>query len=175
MCSTLYDKITLSFDRFHSKQILLNAESCQWLILFNENQFTFANCRTNIVKLQNEFYKPRDLSENNELENLFDAILNQRSMAMDSGYVADVRSFLSLFYKTNPLSWIVNYVYVCRWWNITIALKMLHKRISAPMYLPWTFCAAAIMVWHRMPNIWNYALTIRSPIGRTCGPMWMNR
>lgn len=42
------------------------------------------------MKLQNEYYKPRDLSENNELENLIDAILNQRSMAMDSGYVADV-------------------------------------------------------------------------------------
>lgn len=42
------------------------------------------------MKLKNEFYKPRDLSEDSELDNIVDAILNQQSMAMDSGYVADV-------------------------------------------------------------------------------------
>ena len=46
--------------------------------------------RTNVVTLQNEFYKPQDLNENNGMENIMNAILNQRSMAMDSGYVADV-------------------------------------------------------------------------------------
>lgn len=42
------------------------------------------------MKLKEQFYKPRDLSENNELENIVDAVLKQKSMAMDTGYVADV-------------------------------------------------------------------------------------
>lgn len=46
--------------------------------------------RENILKLKEEYYKPRDLAENEELENIIDAILKQKAMAMDTGYVADV-------------------------------------------------------------------------------------
>ncbi|XP_031620899.1 peroxidase [Contarinia nasturtii] len=44
----------------------------------------------NILKLKEEYYKPRDLAEDEELENIIDAILKQKAMAMDTGYVADV-------------------------------------------------------------------------------------
>lgn len=50
----------------------------------------FSNFRENILKLKEEFYKPRDLSDDDELENIIDAILKQKAMAMDTGYVADV-------------------------------------------------------------------------------------
>lgn len=50
----------------------------------------FSNSRNNILKLKDEYYKPRDLSEDDELENIVDAILKQKAMAMDAGYVADV-------------------------------------------------------------------------------------
>lgn len=40
--------------------------------------------------MKEEFYKPRDLAEDEELENIIDAILKQKAMAMDTGYVADV-------------------------------------------------------------------------------------
>lgn len=53
-------------------------------------------CRESILKLEEQYYKPVDLSENDELENIVDAILHQKAMAMDSGYVASVR-FLSIF------------------------------------------------------------------------------
>lgn len=46
--------------------------------------------RENILKLKEEYYKPRDLAEDEELENIIDAILKQKAMAMDTGYVADV-------------------------------------------------------------------------------------
>lgn len=45
------------------------------------------------MKLKEEYYKPRDLAENEELENIIDAILKQKAMAMDTGYVADVCIF----------------------------------------------------------------------------------
>ncbi|XP_055315121.1 peroxidase isoform X2 [Sitodiplosis mosellana] len=44
----------------------------------------------NILKLKDEYYKPRDLAEDEELENIIDAIVKQKAMAMDTGYVADV-------------------------------------------------------------------------------------
>lgn len=47
-------------------------------------------CRENILKLKDEYYKPRDLAEDDELENIIDAIVKQKAMAMDTGYVADV-------------------------------------------------------------------------------------
>lgn len=47
-------------------------------------------CRENILKLKDEYYKPRNLGEGDELENIVDAILKQKAMAMDAGYVADV-------------------------------------------------------------------------------------
>lgn len=47
--------------------------------------------RENILKLKDEYYKPRDLAEDEELENIIDAIVKQKAMAMDTGYVADVR------------------------------------------------------------------------------------
>lgn len=46
--------------------------------------------RENILKLKEEYYKPRDLGEDEKLENILDAILKQKAMAMDTGYVADV-------------------------------------------------------------------------------------
>lgn len=46
--------------------------------------------RESILKLKEEYYKPRDLAEDEELENIVDAILKQKAMAMDTGYVADV-------------------------------------------------------------------------------------
>lgn len=42
------------------------------------------------MKLKEEYYKPRDLAEDEQLENIIDAILKQKAMAMDTGYVADV-------------------------------------------------------------------------------------
>lgn len=42
------------------------------------------------MKLKDEFYKPRDLSEDDELENIVEAIYKQKAMAMDAGYVADL-------------------------------------------------------------------------------------
>lgn len=43
-----------------------------------------------IFKLQDSFYKPRDLGKHNRLDQLMNAILRQRSMAMDSSYVDDL-------------------------------------------------------------------------------------
>lgn len=42
------------------------------------------------MEIKNEFYKPRSLGTNNELDVIMEAILNQNSMAMDSAYVDDV-------------------------------------------------------------------------------------
>lgn len=44
-----------------------------------------------IMEIKNEYYKPRSLGTNNELDVIMDAILNQNAMAMDSAYVDDVR------------------------------------------------------------------------------------
>lgn len=46
--------------------------------------------RHDLLKLQDVFYKPKDLSKNNLLEQLMNAILRQNSMAMDSSYVDDL-------------------------------------------------------------------------------------
>lgn len=54
--------------------------------------FKFLSLREHILKLKDEYYKPRDLSEDDELENIIDAILKQKAMAMDTGYVADVNN-----------------------------------------------------------------------------------
>lgn len=43
-----------------------------------------------ILEVKNEFYKPRNLCRKNELEIIMNGILNQKAMAMDSGYVDDV-------------------------------------------------------------------------------------
>lgn len=43
-----------------------------------------------IMEIKNEYYKPRSLGTDNELDVIMDAILNQNSMAMDSAYVDDV-------------------------------------------------------------------------------------
>lgn len=61
-----------------------------------EKKFTsdFSISRERILKLKEEYYKPRDLGEYDELENIIDAILKQKAMAMDTGYVADVRIVL---------------------------------------------------------------------------------
>lgn len=53
--------------------------------------------RDNILKLKDEFYKPRDLGEDDELENIVDAVLKQKSMAMDTGYVDDVAKYYYRF------------------------------------------------------------------------------
>lgn len=47
------------------------------------------------MKLENEYYKPKDLENN--MDNLIDAILKQKAMAMDSGYVDDVIKHLFRF------------------------------------------------------------------------------
>lgn len=52
------------------------------------------------MKLKDEFYKPRDLSEDDELENIVDAVLKQKAMAMDTGYVADVAKYYYRFQNT---------------------------------------------------------------------------
>lgn len=44
---------------------------------------------TEILEVKNEFYKPRDMRRN--LDMIMNAILNQKAMAMDSGYVDDVK------------------------------------------------------------------------------------
>lgn len=53
--------------------------------------------RESILKLKDEFYKPHDLAEDDELENIVDAILKQKAMAMDTGYVADLVKYLYRF------------------------------------------------------------------------------
>lgn len=52
------------------------------------------------MRLKDEFYKPRDLSEDDELENIVDAVLKQKAMAMDTGYVADVAKYYYRFQNT---------------------------------------------------------------------------
>ncbi|KAJ6637386.1 Peroxidase [Pseudolycoriella hygida] len=50
-----------------------------------------------IMEIKNEYYKPRSLGTNNELDVIMDAILNQNSMAMDSAYVDDVAKYMYRF------------------------------------------------------------------------------
>lgn len=105
---------------------------------------TFFILRENILKLKEEFYKPRDLAEDEELENIVDAILKQKAMAMDTGYVADVGVFSSYFVCSNSLSFNISlfihffFFHIkinSRLQNITIASKTQVKKMSAPMYL----------------------------------------
>jgi peroxidase len=56
--------------------------------------------RKEILKLQDTFYKPRDLTKNHLLDQLMNAILRQNSMAMDSSYVDDLS--LQLFRSKMP-------------------------------------------------------------------------
>lgn len=71
--------------------------------------FDLSFLRENILKLKDEFYKPRDLAENEELENIIDAILKQKAMAMDTGYVADVSNILDIFIRNvNSFLWTIN-------------------------------------------------------------------
>lgn len=46
--------------------------------------------RKDILKLQDSFYTPRDLSKNNFLEQLMNSVLRQNSMGFDSSYVDDL-------------------------------------------------------------------------------------
>lgn len=46
--------------------------------------------RKELLKLQDTFYKPRDLGKHHLLDQLMNAILRQHSMAMDSSYVDDL-------------------------------------------------------------------------------------
>lgn len=46
--------------------------------------------RRELLKLQDSFYKPRDLAKHHLLDQLMNAILRQHSMAMDSSYVDDL-------------------------------------------------------------------------------------
>lgn len=76
-------------------------------ILIKSNRpwdFSFIACRENILKLKEEFYRPRDLSEDDELENIVDAVLRQKSMAMDTGYVADVAKYFYRFQNSEQRS-----------------------------------------------------------------------
>ncbi|XP_037029524.1 peroxidase isoform X1 [Bradysia coprophila] len=50
-----------------------------------------------IMEIKNEYYKPRSLGTNNELDVIMDAILTQNSMAMDSAYVDDVTRYMYRF------------------------------------------------------------------------------
>lgn len=67
------------------------------------NGFAFHR-RESILKLKDEFYKPRDLAEDDELENIVDAILKQKAMAMDTGYVADLVKFMYRFKNSQQQS-----------------------------------------------------------------------
>lgn len=49
---------------------------------------------TETLELKTVFYRPRNLATSDELERIMRAILNQSAMAMDSGYVDDVRGVL---------------------------------------------------------------------------------
>lgn len=49
------------------------------------------------MEIKNEYYKPRNLGTNNELDVIMDAILTQNSMAMDSAYVDDVRRLFIVY------------------------------------------------------------------------------
>lgn len=93
--------------------------------------------RENILKLKEEYYKPRDLAENEELENIIDAILKQKAMAMDTGYVADVRvlCIMSIFSPTHLLHiFFFSHTNCCnRLQSITIAFKILNKKMLAQM------------------------------------------
>lgn len=50
------------------------------------------------MHLKDEYYKPRDLSEDDELEAILDAILKQKAMALDTGFVADLVKYLYRFH-----------------------------------------------------------------------------
>lgn len=69
-------------------------EPARMLLLSNENiieAFGVGNSkRREILKLQDSFYKPRDLNKHQLLDQLMNAILHQNSMAMDSSYVDDL-------------------------------------------------------------------------------------
>lgn len=86
MLATLFVKTTSSSDQWPSNVVNLKQSIWHTSLLI---QFGF-HFRENILKLKEEFYKPRDLAEDDELENIIDAILKQKAMAMDTGYVADV-------------------------------------------------------------------------------------
>lgn len=60
--------------------------------------------RESILKLKDEYYKPRDLGEDDELEIILDAILKQKAMAMDTGYVADLVKFMYRFKNSQQQS-----------------------------------------------------------------------
>lgn len=61
-------------------------------------------CRESILKLKDEYYQPRDLSEDDDLEIILDAILKQKAMAMDTGYVADLVKFMYRFKNSQQKS-----------------------------------------------------------------------
>lgn len=46
-----------------------------------------------IIKLQDLFYRPKDLSQSGQLETILKAVLKQNAMAMDSSIVDDVILF----------------------------------------------------------------------------------
>lgn len=83
------------------------------------------------------------MAEAEELENIVDAILKQKAMAMDTGYVADVGVFSSYFVFSNSLLFNISlfipfFFHIkinSRLQNITIASKTQVKKMSAPMYL----------------------------------------
>lgn len=56
--------------------------------------------RNELLKLQDVFYKPKDLSKNNFLEQVTNALLKQNAMALDSSYVDDLS--LQLFRSKMP-------------------------------------------------------------------------
>lgn len=59
-----------------------------------------SNKRREILKLQDSFYKPHEMGRNQLMDRLMNAILRQRSMAMDSSYVDDLS--IQMYRSTMP-------------------------------------------------------------------------
>lgn len=83
----------------------------KWVLLvFNGFFLLSLETSEEIIKLQDLFYRPKDLSQSGQLETILKAVLKQNAMAMDSSIVDDVCLSKIRFEKKilNPL------VYSCQ-------------------------------------------------------------
>lgn len=136
MLATLYVKTTLLSDQWRSKFFFK-------LLDRHLSSSTLTHYRESILKLKDEYYKPRDLSEDDELENIVDAILKQKAMAMDTGYVADVRKMI--FFRSRKYYFQhINLPF--RLPSIIIDSKIQSKGMLAWTFWRWIYCDAVIMV-----------------------------
>lgn len=119
-----------------------------------------------VLDMQQEWYRPRNLSHDNMLDRVLAATLKQRAQAMDSFYVNDVSGVESMsfpFFITLTVLFLVEN----RSANICSAIRRIPK--SARMPLLWIFNAAVITASPATPRTWSSAQGNRaSAIGRIC-------